>query len=185
MSTVTLPADLDTSSFKTDFLHQTQSVSSKVYPINRHDIFPYVFSALRKLDERYKSFSPIDAAPRNGGLLHILLGYRLDEAPRKNIYQSLGDPDLVNPDNMNLNKSQKEPIREGFVAPAGFVLVQGGAGTGKSHFVAQAVRPLFRHKTRAHRLLVTSAANSDRDSLATVLHVQVEDLITKGEARGA
>ncbi len=183
LPTVTLPDNLDKSSLKTNFLSRTTTKISKVFPISRHGIFPYVFAALRKLNEKYKWSSPTDAAAWDGGLLQVLLGFRVDESIRKNIYQSLDDPTLANPDDMKLNESQKKAIRMALDALAGFVLAQGAAGTGKSHFVAEALTPFFRDKTRVHRLLVTSAANSDRNSLATVLHERLEGLIAKGEAR--
>src|SRR6202012_1203469 len=60
---------------------------------------------------------------------------------------------------------------------AGFVLCHGGPGTGKTHFVIQAVRPFFLDAKR-HRILLTGATNSSVDSTALGLREQLESMIT-------
>ncbi|KIX97972.1 uncharacterized protein Z520_06050 [Fonsecaea multimorphosa CBS 102226] len=148
------------------------SIYAKIIPEDRHGIFVYVFRALLELKRLVQG-------PQYSEVLKVLLGSRPDDAAQLNIYQSLSDPSLAREQGMNLNESQKEAIRLGHHAPAGFVLCHGGPGTGKTHFIIQAVRPFLLDTAKQHRVLLTAASNTSVDSVAKGLDAELQLMIGK------
>lgn len=144
-------------------------IFATIIPLARHSIFCYVFEGLRELEERRPGMQQ-DVA-------QLLLGTDLDKVGRYDIYGSLDDISHANEDVLNLNDSQKQAIRLGRSAPAGFVLCHGGPGTGKTHFVEQAITPFLLDATKSHRLLLTSAGNRGADSMASGLSRHLQRLI--------
>ncbi|KIW26954.1 uncharacterized protein PV07_06739 [Cladophialophora immunda] len=154
------------------YLLDNSTVYATIIPEDRHSIFVYVISALINLKKKV-------AQSLDGGISKLLLAARPDKVPQLNIYRSLSDPSLAHEDGLYLNESQKEAIRFGHHAPAGFVLCHGGPGTGKTHFIIQAVRPFLLDSAKQHRVLVTAASNTSVDSVARALDGQLRQVVAE------
>ncbi|KAI1869629.1 hypothetical protein JX265_006719 [Neoarthrinium moseri] len=147
----------------------------KVNIIPRHSRYVYIWDAQQRLQ------SP----GRFGVIMDFLLAKDLEKNVRTfNIYHGLGDQNLVKDEVFQLNESQLKAINLARHAPAGFVLVQGGPGTGKTHFATEAVLPFFRD-TKKHHLLLTSAGNRGADAMAEALYQRTKYLIGNGISPGA
>jgi hypothetical protein len=109
------------------------------------------------------------------------VGNKLGSIQKKDIYGSLVNKDLAAEHSMNLNDSQKSAIRMARSAPAGFVVCHGGPGTGKTHFVVEAVKP-FLLDSKGHRVLLTAQGNRAADALAVGLERRLQGLIDNGQA---
>ncbi|KIW75696.1 hypothetical protein Z517_10438 [Fonsecaea pedrosoi CBS 271.37] len=153
------------------------TICARVIPEDRHSIFVYVIRALSDLRTKV-------ARSKDGGISKLLVATCPDDITRLNIFESLSDPSLSHEDGMFLNESQKEAIRFGHDAPAGLVLCHGGPGTGKTHFIIQAVRPFLLDDAKEHRVLLTAASNASADSLATALDGELRRAIHTREGLG-
>ncbi|OAL18202.1 hypothetical protein AYO20_11769 [Fonsecaea nubica] len=138
------------------------TICARVIPEDRHSIFVYVIRALSDLRTKV-------ARSQDGGIAKLLVATCPNDITRLNIFESLSDPSLSHEDGMFLNESQKEAIPFGHDAPNGLVLCHGGPGTGKSHFIIQAVRPFLLDVAKEHRVLLTAASNASVDSVAKAL----------------
>lgn len=108
----------------------------------RHSEFIYVFKALERMYEVYKNHRSSDRSEslesREAGLpyprysLLKFLASPSAEAKKIDIYAGLEDKSLADPSKMMLNPGQQKVIKMSRSAPAGFVPVHGGPGTGKT-----------------------------------------------------
>ncbi|KAK4938037.1 hypothetical protein LTR10_021444 [Elasticomyces elasticus] len=155
-------------------LFEKSEMSTTMIPDVRHSIFCYVFSALRKLDTRMHVVTgdSVDKA-----LFEVLLGNNLKAVRQLSMYGTLSNEMYANEQDMDLNDSQKGAISLGRKAPAGFLICHGGPGTGKTHFVIQAMKPFLLDAEKHHRLLLTSAGNRGVDSMARGLNRLLQQLI--------
>ncbi|KIV85162.1 hypothetical protein PV11_00892 [Exophiala sideris] len=155
-------------------LFEKSEMSTTMIPDVRHSIFCYVFSALRKLDTRMHVVTgdSVDKA-----LFEVLLGNNLKAVRQFSMYGTLSNEMYANEQDMDLNDSQKGAISLGRKAPAGFLICHGGPGTGKTHFVIQAMKPFLLDAEKHHRLLLTSAGNRGVDSMARGLNRLLQQLI--------
>ncbi|KAK8126983.1 uncharacterized protein PG998_002742 [Apiospora kogelbergensis] len=130
----------------------------------RHSEFVYVYQAIQGM---------LDG--NRGSLLGFLAsGGKMNMKP-VDIYSSLADTTLVDSEHLQLNQSQRSALAKGRSAPAGFVIAHGGPGTGKTHFIIQAVKPFFLDE-KHHKVLITSAGNRGVDSIALGLNNWLQDL---------
>ncbi|KAJ9612117.1 hypothetical protein H2200_003714 [Cladophialophora chaetospira] len=148
-------------------LVKNATISATILPEDRHSIFVYVFQAMAKLRRGTEPHL-------QGDIENLLLGNRLDELAPVDIYASLSDRSLASEDRLELNESQKDGIRSGRHAPAGLILAQGPPGSGKTHFIIQAVSPFLRDTAKRHRVLLTAASNVSVDSMASDLQKQLQ-----------
>ncbi|KAK7968713.1 P-loop containing nucleoside triphosphate hydrolase protein [Apiospora saccharicola] len=159
---VSVPYNLSGGEAMAHILEQT-GTPGYVDTVIRHSEFCYVFEAWQYLytksqQERLKFLS----APT-------------PHETKIDIYAGLADKGLVDSDYLQLNPSQKKALDLGRSAPAGYVIANGGPGTGKTHFIIQAVKPFFLD-AKSHRLLLTSAGNRGVDSIAQQLNEWLKDL---------
>lgn len=96
------------------------------------------------------------------------------------IYDTLSDPELSSSTALNLNDSQLQAIKLAKAAPGGFTICHGGPGTGKTHFITEAIKPFLADAERDHRILVTAAANRGVDALAVGLNGRLQSLLANG-----
>lgn len=146
-----------------------------ITPDIRHSSFCYVFEALKEL-HRYPPKASMRQATRE-----VLIAKSFEAIPKYDIYRPIEDISHASEDNLELNESQKGAIRLARAAPAGFVICHGGPGTGKTHFVVQAVKPFLLDWTKRHRILLTAAGNRGADSIAKALSRELQQLVKDGK----
>ncbi|KAK8043864.1 hypothetical protein PG994_012702 [Apiospora phragmitis] len=157
---VVVPCNLSGTESMTYILEQA-GTPGYVDTVIRHSEFCYVFEAWTCLCRQRRSLKFLSApAP---------------PVPRVDIYDGLADKTLVDSYCLQLNPSQRVALQLGRSAPAGFVIANGGPGTGKTHFIIQAVKPFFLD-AKSHRLLLTSAGNRGVDSIAHQLNEWLQSL---------
>lgn len=159
-------------------LLEQSEMSTKLILDFRHSIFCYVIQGQKELGERFHS---VRAHSVDKASLKVLLGNNLTTVPKFNIYWALSNEAYANEECMDLNESQKVAIRLARQAPGGFVICHGGPGTGKTHFVIQAVKPFLLDTKADHRILLTSAGNRGADSMAHGLDRLLQQLINGGQ----
>ncbi|KAI1626688.1 P-loop containing nucleoside triphosphate hydrolase protein [Exophiala viscosa] len=174
LSVTPLGAEFRTSPAAFRALLESSKTSCRVVPDLRHSIFYYVFPALEVLERRL--CSPFGRS-LDKALSEALLSNDFESVPKFNIYWSLSNDKYADEQYMDLNESQMGATRLGYEAPAGFVICHGGPGTGKTHFVIQAVKPFLLDADAEHRLLLTSAGNRGVDSMARGLNRLLQELI--------
>ncbi|KAK4937961.1 hypothetical protein LTR10_021526 [Elasticomyces elasticus] len=146
-----------------DFVVKNQSRKATVRPILEDSTFARSRRALDVMDKR---FTQPGVNGMHKALLNILLARHPANIETFDIYANVQDCAKEPEAEMDLNESQKEAIVNGRKAPGGFVLCHGGPGTGKTHFVVEAIRPFLIDASGDHRLLLTSAGNAGADALA-------------------
>ncbi|EXJ62897.1 hypothetical protein A1O7_03340 [Cladophialophora yegresii CBS 114405] len=153
-------------------------LKATVCPEARHSEFPYIMDAFDIL----RSTLPA-ARPGSMGMAvcRFLVGNKPGSIPKKDIYGLLANKDLAAEQNMDLNDGQKTAISMARCAPAGFVLCHGGPGTGKTHFVVEAVKPFLLDGARKHHVLLTAQGNRATDALAIGLERRLHGLIGSGQ----
>ncbi|KIW10263.1 hypothetical protein PV08_11225 [Exophiala spinifera] len=136
-----------------------------IIPEFRHSLWYYITGASEALFER--SRKP-NQDPSERAVLDFLVG-NFENLPKWNIYSPLHDKSLATPTLMNLNDGQKQAIEMAKNAPGGFLICHGGPGTGKTHFIVEAVTPFLNDSAKEHKLLLTAATNRGVDSMASEL----------------
>ncbi|KAK8097429.1 P-loop containing nucleoside triphosphate hydrolase protein [Apiospora sp. TS-2023a] len=160
LSKVQVPESLKGPDSIMDYIMKQKGMKGLVDTVVRHSEFVYVYEGMANIQPALKSY--------------LALGIK---SPVRcvDIYSPLEDKDLVNSDCMQLNQSQRAALELGRSAPGGFVVAHGGPGTGKTHFIVQAVKPFFLDK-KFHRVLITSAGNRGADSIALELNNWLQSL---------
>ncbi|KAK7923644.1 Regulator of nonsense transcripts 1-like protein [Apiospora marii] len=154
-----------------EYILRQSGTPGYVDTVIRHSEFCYVFEAWQyiytKLEQERLKF----------------LSNPTPHAERIDIYAGLADKQIIESDHLQLNPSQKKALDLGRSAPAGYVIANGGPGTGKTHFIIQAVKPFFLD-AKPHRLLLTSAGNRGVDSIAQQLNdwLNCLDPVVRGDS---
>ncbi|ETI23246.1 hypothetical protein G647_05044 [Cladophialophora carrionii CBS 160.54] len=152
-------------------------LKATVRPESRHSEFPYIMDAFNKLRSTLPAAS---SCSMEFAVCEFLVGKKPCSIPKKDVYGSLANKALAAEQSMDLNHSQKTAISMARCAPAGFVLCHGGPGTGKTHFVVEAVKP-FLLDAKTHRVLLTAQGNRATDALAIGLERRLQGLIGSGQ----
>ncbi|KAI1627539.1 P-loop containing nucleoside triphosphate hydrolase protein [Exophiala viscosa] len=156
-----------------DLIATKPSWKATVRPILEDGTFARSRLALDVLDKRFTQ-PGLDGMDK--AVLDLLLARHPSNIETFDIYAKVRDC-AQNPETeMNLNDSQKEAVVNGRKAPGGFVLCHGGPGTGKTHFVVEAIRPFLTDAHVQHHLLLTSAGNAGADALAQAVHRKMSNL---------
>ncbi|KIV84947.1 hypothetical protein PV11_00692 [Exophiala sideris] len=156
-----------------DFILKSRSWKATVRPVLEDSTFARSRLALDILDKKFTQPS-VDSMSK--AVLSVLLARHPANIEMFDIYTSVHDCPRQPESEMNLNGSQKQAISNGRKAPGGFVLCHGGPGTGKTHFVVEAIRPFLTDAYDQHRLLLTSAGNVGADALAEAVHRKITGL---------
>ncbi|KAK8875242.1 DNA helicase [Apiospora arundinis] len=142
------------------YIMKRRPIMGGVDTVDRHSEFVYVYQSMSRIHPNLQEW--LAAGPKM-------------RAPRLDIYSPLDDKSLVDSDHLQLNQSQRAALEMGRSALGGFVIAHGGPGTGKTHFIVQAVKPFFLDK-KPHKVLITSAGNRGADSIALELNNWLQSL---------
>jgi hypothetical protein len=154
------------------YILRQRGIEARIQPIDRHSLWVYIRKAWALLQALSLSTR---VSPMSESLRDFLVG-NFTNMKVFNIYDTLGNKSLASEKWLELNDSQKEAIHMGTKAPGGFVICHGGPGTGKTHFVMQAITPFLKDSACDHHLLLTAATNRGVDSMACKLHERLKDL---------
>ncbi len=156
-------------------------LKAKITPEDRHSEFPYIMEAFNRLraDSRSAATGSMTAA-----VCRFLTGNKIQNIPKWDIYEPLANKELAAEETMNLDGSQKGGIRQARSAPAGIVICHGGPGSGKTHFVVEAVMPFFLDTGKEHHVLLTAQGNRAADALALGVQARIQPLIESGQLPG-
>lgn len=142
------------------------SSSDKAY---RHRV-----AALAALHERTLRYPGFDATTTQ-----LLLGNDVDGVPKLDVFSEIREHSSTIDKCMNdLNEQQKEVFRLARQAPAGFVIVKGPPGTGKSHTATWLSLPFVIEGGGQSQVMCCSASNGCVDGNA----VRMDEIIRKLEA---
>ncbi|KAJ9500643.1 hypothetical protein H2202_003859 [Exophiala xenobiotica] len=159
-----------------DFVLDQKSVEALIQPDKIESTFKRNREALEVLNDR---FNLPDLQGMDKALLDFLLARHPSKITKFDMYATLAETSADPEASLNLNESQKAAVRLGRDAAAGFLVCHGGPGTGKTHFVVEAVQPFLKDRGRKHRLLLTSAGNAGADALALAVDCRLNNLISE------
>ncbi|KAK5279616.1 hypothetical protein LTR40_007537 [Exophiala xenobiotica] len=171
LPTITPPSDRKGGA-ELGYILKQRGIEARIEPVDRHSLWVYIKKAYFQLHTLSLStrLSPVEQS-----VLDFLVG-DFTSLKAFNIYDTLMNKSLASETCMELNDSQKEAIHMGTKAPGGFVVCHGGPGTGKTHFVMQAITPFLKDSACDHHLLLTAATNRGVDSMACELHERLKNL---------
>ncbi|KAL6245130.1 hypothetical protein RBB50_007905 [Rhinocladiella similis] len=170
--TITPPGQHAKGGAELAWIHKQKGIKAQIEPEYRHSLWVYINKAADTLLTR-SCQSSIGELERSA--LDLLIG-KFSNLPNYNIYSTLHNESLASETLMELNHGQKQAIRMAKNAPGGFVICHGGPGTGKTHFILQAVTPFLMDSAKSHRLLLTAATNRGVDSMASALSDRLKHL---------
>lgn len=156
-----------------DFILDSRGWTAMVRPVLEDSTFERSRRALDVLNSR---FGEPGVDGMNKAVLDVLLARHPMAIETFDMYASVHNCAPTPEAQMNLNESQKQAVANGRKAPAGFVICHGGPGTGKTHFVVEAIRPFLTDACGPHRLLLTSAGNAGADALAVAVDTKMTSL---------
>ncbi|KIW56291.1 hypothetical protein PV05_04961 [Exophiala xenobiotica] len=159
-----------------DFVLDQKSVEAIIQPDRMESTFKRNRQALEALNDR---LTVPDLQGMDKALSDFLLARHPSKITKFDMYASLAETPADPEASLDLNESQKAAVRAGREAAAGFLVCHGGPGTGKTHFVVEAVQPFLKDRGRKHRLLLTSAGNAGADALALAVDRRLNNLISE------
>ncbi|KAJ9623353.1 hypothetical protein H2204_011169 [Knufia peltigerae] len=169
---ITPPPPKFTGREELDWILKQTGIRARIAPEFRHSLWYYITRASEELFHRSCQVS-ID--PLEKSALDFLVG-KFEDLREVNIYSTLHDESLASNALMDLNDGQKQAIEMAKKAPGGFLICHGGPGTGKTHFIIEAVTPFLKDSAKKHKLLLTAATNRGVDSMASALSDRLEKL---------
>lgn len=115
--------------------------------------------------------------------LQIMLAKNFLKLPSEDPYSTIC-PSVDNPESLvSIGDGQKEAVAGLRESPAGWHLVHGPPGTGKTHYAAEICKP-FLVDEEEHQVLAMSTANNGVDSLAERYDATLRGLQAEAKAKG-
>lgn len=141
--------------------------------------FSRSLSALEHLNRTFSGL--VVATPRQKEDLMFLLGNHYDTVRKVDMYESvaakLPEPHAI----MELNEGQLATVMKARSLPAGWLVIHGPPGTGKTYLIGEMLKPFF-VDDQPHRILVCSANNHGVDNTARRAHQVLTKLQSEGMA---
>ena len=122
----------------------------------------------------------IPASPRQHLDVKYLLGNHFDTIQKIDMYEGIAAKELNPEQLMQLNEGQLRAVMKSRSLPAGWLLIHGPPGTGKTYLIVEMLKP-FLQDSEHHRVLVCCPNNAGVDNAAQRAH----EVLTRLQAAGS